>query len=172
MNDRSITNNHFHLDANVIVAYLLDEEGGASELQSLYFSPSNPGDKCIYISTNELGEAFKRLFRQERNQKGCLFGSDIDHRVHMLHEKIKDGYIHVLKFDDVIKNSPQVFVDTFTEIIQLDNRIQKGDVIHLTFFALSENSGIYLTNDSDILTSSKVLKYFEKKNKKISEPFS
>jgi predicted nucleic acid-binding protein len=153
-----VDQNTYHLDANLIIAYILEEDDIARQVRK-FMERSNRGNRIIIISTNELGEISKRLLKAYES--------------HSTNDNIRKkiikcrNQIQILGFSDLIKCKEDL--DNFNNVLKrlndvlglVDVRVQQSDRVNISLFAISE-AKTYLTADKRIIESRNIVQFLKK----------
>jgi predicted nucleic acid-binding protein len=159
----------YHLDANLIISYILDEDDIAKQVRG-FITRKNSGNRTIIISTNELGEISKRLLRCYQNSP---LNSTVEKKIYKIKSQIKIvGFSDLIKSQDDLSKFYSILNQVNKDLGWNDDRVQQNDRFNISLFAISE-AKTYVTADKKIIESRKIVnlfnKHYSKKIKEISD---
>lgn len=147
---------YYFIDANGLVAYIMDEGTEFRRAVSGLLEMKNWGDNSIMSSSYVLGETFKRLLTKPDNE----YNKDkLETKISKLRELFKADRLVIKRIDDI---DFETLKRHMKEIREIDDRIGLGDVFNLAFVCSIDEVITFYTGDSHILESIKIDEYLGK----------
>ncbi|MFP3255053.1 MAG: hypothetical protein RXP30_01285 [Thermoplasmata archaeon] len=153
----------FHIDANILLDFLWDDNPDEHYLARNLFTKHNVGDIKIKINKFALGEVIRNIIIKNINN----YYNDINKLINLF----KENKLEIYEIDDP-ENKGDVTTQLLESIKELyninknDSRIGIGDIINLAFFLLDKEATDFKTFDGKIIGSPKLnnhlKKFFEK----------
>lgn len=149
----------FHIDANILLDFLWDDNPDEHYLARNLFTKHNVGDIKIKINKFALGEVIRNIIIKNINN----YYDDINKLINLF----KENKLEIYEIDDP-ENKGDVTTQLLESIKELyninknDSRIGIGDIINLAFFLLDKEATDFKTFDGKIIGSPKLNNHLKK----------
>jgi predicted nucleic acid-binding protein len=149
----------FHIDANILLDFLWDDNLDEHYLARNLFTKHNVGDIKIKINKFALGEVIRNIIIKNINN----YYDDINKLINLF----KENKLEIYEMDDP-ENKGDVTTQLLESIKELyninknDSRIGIGDIINLAFFLLDKEATDFKTFDGKIIGSPKLNNHLKK----------
>jgi len=149
----------FHIDANILLDFLWDDNPDEHYLARNLFTKHNVGDIKIKINKFALGEVIRNIIIKNINN----YYDDINKLINLF----KENKLEIYEMDDP-ENKGDVTTQLLESIKELyninknDSRIGIGDIINLAFFLLDKEATDFKTFDGKIIGSPKLNNHLKK----------
>jgi len=156
----------FHIDANILLDFLWDDNLDEHYLARKLFTKHNFGDIKIKINKFALGEVIRNIIIKNINN----YYDDINKLINLF----KENKLEIYEMDDPENKDDLTtqLVDVITQLLESikelnninknDSRIGIGDIINLAFFFLDKEATDFITFDGKIIGSPKLNNHLKK----------
>jgi len=147
-------NQIFHIDANVLLNFYLDDDPDQHNTAQSLFNRSNTGDINIKINTFALGEVHQNIIKK--------YNYEYD-KIAKLNNLFDNGKLEAFE----LKN---ITIDALTEEIKklkdIDSYMSIGDILNIAIFLLDTEAKFFVTFDTG-LNNKKIVSYLKESGKNI-----